>query len=652
LAQVRSSAYLFAMSDASKRMASPASAGEAFEIVEGPALAPFLLVCDHASNEIPAEYANLGLPAAELERHIAYDLGAASLTRALARRLDAPAVLSRFSRLVIDPNRGEDDPTLVMQLSDGAAIPGNTGADAAELERRLARFWRPYDAAIAAAIDRAIAAGNVPTLLSIHTFTPTWRGIPRPWHCAVLWDRDPRLAQPLLAALRAEGDLVVGDNASCPGRWRRIGIGRTKQPRRATCRRTTIDAPRRRRYIEQAAARGVQVADRTQVGIVGAGPAGLFLSHLLAREGIDCVILEARDRAYVEGRVRAGVLEQGTVDLMHELGAGERLKRECMVDRALEIRFSGNLIHLDLPALTGGKEVTIYGQQEVVKDLIAARLKAGGRIEFEAEVTALEGIDSDRPTIRYKKNGKDAALVCDIIAGCDGFHGICRGTIPEGALTLHDRVYPFGWLGILSESPPLKEMTYANHERGFALCSRRSPKISRHYVQCTPDEDITLWPDARIWDELHTRMDDQVRRELKEGRIFQKGVTPARSFVAAPMRHGRLFLAGDAAHIVPPTGAKGLNLAVADVRVLARALAELFLKNSSERIERYSDTCLRRVWKVVRFSNYMTLLLHRFPAHTPFDRQMQLAELDYVFTSRAAATAIAENYVGLPYEDD
>jgi p-hydroxybenzoate 3-monooxygenase len=336
---------------------------------------------------------------------------------------------------------------------------------------------------------------------------------------------------------------------------------------------------------------------------------------------------------------------------MHELGAGERLKRECMVDRALDIRFSGRRIHLDLPGLTGGKEVTIYGQQEVVKDLIAARLKAGGRIEFEAEAIALPGIDSDRPSIRYRKNGKEETLACDFIAGCDGFHGISRGAIPEGVLTLYDRVFPFGWLGILSESPPLTDMTYANHERGFALCSRRSPRISRLYVQCAPDEDLAHWPDARIWDELHLRIDDESRSELKEGRIFQKGVTPVRAFVAAPMSFGRLFLAGDAAHIVPPTGAKGLNLAVADVRVLARALVEYFRTGSSARLERYSDTCLRRIWKVVRYSSYMTTLLHRFPTHTPFERQVQLAELDYVLTSRAASTAIAENYVGLPFEE-
>jgi p-hydroxybenzoate 3-monooxygenase len=391
---------------------------------------------------------------------------------------------------------------------------------------------------------------------------------------------------------------------------------------------------------------------RTQVGIVGAGPAGLFLAHLITREGIDCVVLEARSRTYVEERVRAGVLEQGTVDLMHDLGVGERLTRECMVDHALDIRFAGGLIHLDLPALSNGKFVTIYGQQEVVKDLIAARLAAGGPILFEAEAVGLDGLTTNRPAIRYRQDGKEATLTCDIVAGCDGFHGVCRPAIPDNILTVYDRIFPFGWLGILSESPPIREMTYVNHDRGFALCSRRSPHISRLYLQCTPDEDLAAWPDARIWDELHVRIGDEYRSELTEGRILQKGVTPVRSFVAAPMRYGRLYLAGDSSHIVPPTGAKGLNLAAADVRVLARALSEFFRTGATERLERYSDTCLRRVWKVVRYSTYMTSLLHRFASHSPFERQVQLAELDYIAGSRAAATIIAENYIGLPFEDD
>ena len=387
---------------------------------------------------------------------------------------------------------------------------------------------------------------------------------------------------------------------------------------------------------------------RTQVGIIGAGPAGLFLALLLTREGIDCIVLEARSRDYVEGRVRAGVLEQGTVDLMHELGVADRLMRESMIDRFLDIRFEGQLIHMDLPGLAGGREVHIYGQQEVVKDLIAARLPVGPLL-FEAEALAIEGIDTGRPVIRFRHKGEQHTLECDVIAGCDGFHGIAREAIPEGALAIHDHIFPFGWLGILSESPPLADMTYANHDRGFALASRRSPRISRLYVQCAADEDPERWPDSRIWEELHIRLDAD-HAELAKGRIFQKGVTPVRSFVAEPMRHGRLFLAGDAAHIVPPTGAKGLNLAAADVRVLARALAAFLRRGDESLLERYSDTCLRRVWKTIRYSTYMTTLLHRFPDHSAFERRIQLAELDYIAGSRAAQTVVAENYVGLPME--
>ena len=391
---------------------------------------------------------------------------------------------------------------------------------------------------------------------------------------------------------------------------------------------------------------------RTQVGIVGAGPAGLFLSLLLQREGIDCVVLEAKSRDYVESRVRAGVLEQGTVDLMDELGAGERLHRESMPDPRLDIRFSGGIIHIDLSVLTPGRIVTVYGQQEVVKDLIATRLARGGSILFEAAATGLSGLDGKQPTIHYRKDGRDATIECDIVAGCDGFHGICRGAVPEDALTVYDRIFPFGWLGIVSESPPFTEMSYSNHARGFALASRRSPRISRLYVQCAPDEDLALWPDRRIWDELHTRLYDKDGGELVEGPILQKGVTPVRAYVAAPMRHGRMFLAGDAVHIVPPTGAKGLNLAVADVRVLARALIEFFRTGATERLDRYSDTCLKRVWKGVRYSNYMTSLLHRFEQHSPFERRVQLAELEYLAGSEAGRTVVAENYVGLPYEED
>ena len=390
----------------------------------------------------------------------------------------------------------------------------------------------------------------------------------------------------------------------------------------------------------------------TQVAIIGAGPAGLFLSHLLHREGIECVVLEARSRAYVEDRVRAGVLEQGTVDLMAELGLDQRLRRERMIDEAIDIRFKGKLIHVNFPELVAGKVVTIYGQQEVVKDLIAARIADGQPIEFEAEVTALEELDGERPTIRYRQRDIEHTFTCDVIAGCDGFHGIARASIPDSVLTTYDHVFPFGWLGILSESPPIKEMTYANHDDGFALCSRRSPKISRHYVQVAADEDAANWSDDRFWNALHVRMNDADRHEIVEGRIFQKGVTPVRAYVAAPMQYGRLYLAGDAAHIVPPTGAKGSKHAAAAVRVLARALTEFFRNRSMERLERYSDTCLRRVWKVVRYSWFMTSLLHRFPEHSAFERNIQLGELDYLLSSRAGRQTIAENYVGLPMEDE
>jgi p-hydroxybenzoate 3-monooxygenase len=390
---------------------------------------------------------------------------------------------------------------------------------------------------------------------------------------------------------------------------------------------------------------------RTQVGIIGAGPAGLFLAHLLYRDGIDCVVLEARSREHIEGRVRAGVLEQGTVDLMHELGLDERLHRECMIDKMLDIRFGGGLIHLDLPALTGGKCATIYGQQEVVKDLIAARFAAGAPLKFDAEVIGLDGIEGSRPTIHYRADRSEHTLACDFIVGCDGFHGVARDAFPEGAITTFDRVFPFGWLGVLSESPPIRDMTYVNHARGFALCSRRSSRVSRHYLQVPSDENPDRWPDERFWDELRVRLGDGAD-ELTTGHIFQKGVTPVRSFVAAPMRHGTLFLAGDAAHIVPPTGAKGLNLAVADVRVLARALSEFFRTGRADRLDRYSDTCLRRVWKTVRYSTYMTNLLHGFESHTPFERQLQQAELAYLSASPVGSAMVAENYVGLPFEDD
>jgi p-hydroxybenzoate 3-monooxygenase len=389
---------------------------------------------------------------------------------------------------------------------------------------------------------------------------------------------------------------------------------------------------------------------RTQVGIVGAGPAGLLLAHLLDRAGVDCVVLESRSREYCEERQRAGLLEQGTVDLLNDLGVGGRLAREGLVHHGLALRFEGVSHRIPLSELTGGKSVVIYGQTEVVKDLIAARLAAGRDFRFEAEALALEGLDTATPAIRFREHGREQTLTCDFVAGCDGFHGICRPAIPEAKLTIYDRDYPFGWIGILSDSPPVSdELIYVNHDRGFALFTMRTPHVSRLYLQCEADEDIANWPDERIWDELRRRLGDAP--ELPQGAVTQKNVTPMRSFVAAPMRHGALFLAGDAAHIVPPTGAKGLNLAAADVRVLARALIAFYAERSPRLLDRYSDVCLKRVWKAQRFSWWMTSMLHRFDNHTPFERRMQLAELDYITGSRAGMTTLAENYVGLPFED-
>jgi p-hydroxybenzoate 3-monooxygenase len=389
---------------------------------------------------------------------------------------------------------------------------------------------------------------------------------------------------------------------------------------------------------------------RTQVGIVGAGPAGLLLSFLLRREGIDSVILENRSRQYVEERVRAGLLEQGTVDLLTELGLADRLHREGLVHHGLALRFGGVSHRIPLTDLTG-KVVTIYGQNEIMKDLIDARLALGEPLHFEAEAVGLEDLDTTAPKIRFRQDGSEKTLTCDFVAGCDGFHGMCRPAIPGNALTIYDREYPFAWLGILSESRPVSdELVYVHHARGFALFTMRSPVLSRLYLQVTPDEDIANWPDARIWEELHLRLGDK-RGELEEGNVTQKAITPMRSFVAAPMRHGRLFIAGDAAHIVPPTGAKGLNLAAADVRVLARALSDYYRGGRHDLLDRYADICLRRVWKGQRFSWWMTSLLHRFDDHAEFDRQVQLAELDYLTGSPAAMTALAENYVGLPFEE-
>jgi p-hydroxybenzoate 3-monooxygenase len=386
---------------------------------------------------------------------------------------------------------------------------------------------------------------------------------------------------------------------------------------------------------------------RTQVGIVGAGPAGLVLSHLLHRRGIHSVVVEARSRQHCEQRVRAGVLEQGTVELLTEMGVGERMKREGLIHDGVEIRFRARGHRIDFKGLTG-RGITIYAQQEVVKDLIAARPGAEGEIFFEAESVTIHDFDSTSPKIRFHDDGEPSEVLCDFIAGCDGFHGVCRPSI-EKALTIYERVFPFAWLGILAAAPPSsEELIYCYHDRGFALHSMRTPEITRLYLQCAPDDDLAQWPDAKIWEELQTRLATGDGRRLTEGAILQKGITGLRSFVAEPMRYGRLYLAGDAAHIVPPTGAKGLNLAAADVRVLAAAFAEFYASGNQQLLDRYSETCLRRVWLVQRFSLWMTSTLHRIPGNDRFEEHRQLAELDYLTSSRAAAQTFAENYVGLP----
>jgi p-hydroxybenzoate 3-monooxygenase len=390
---------------------------------------------------------------------------------------------------------------------------------------------------------------------------------------------------------------------------------------------------------------------RTQVGIVGAGPAGLLLSHLLHLQGIDSVVLETRSREAIEATIRAGVLEQGTVDLLAETGVGERMKREGFLHHGIELRFGGAGHRIDLSRLTGGKAITVYAQHEVIKDLVKARLDAGGEIHFSVEDVSVFDLKSTAPLIRFRKDGVLHELACDVIAGCDGSHGVCRPSVPDRALTTYERVYPFGWFGILAQAPPsTEELIYNLHERGFALVSTRSREIQRLYFQCDPKEDTALWSDDRIWAELRTRLATRAGWKLIEGPILQKGVIGMRSFVVEPMQYGRLFLAGDSAHIVPPTGAKGLNLAVADVRVLSAALGAFYRTGRSDLLEGYSATCLRRIWKAQRFSWWMTSMLHRFPGSDPFQHQLQLAELDYVTSSTAAATALAENYVGLPMD--
>lgn len=391
------------------------------------------------------------------------------------------------------------------------------------------------------------------------------------------------------------------------------------------------------------------MSESTQVGIVGAGPSGLLLSQLLSQGGIENIVVEQRSRDYVESRIRAGVLEQGTVDLLVKAGVGTRLERERLIHDGFEIAFAGRRQRIDVKKYAG-RAMTVYGQTEITRDLIDARTAAGAEPRFECADSSIHDFDGERPRIRYRKDGREHEILCDVIAGCDGFHGVCRKSVPAQALQKFERVYPFGWLGVLSDTPPVAdELIYANHARGFALCSMRSPTRSRYYVQCAADEQTGRWPDARFWDELRARLPPEVAQTLMTGPSIEKGVAPLRSFVAEPMRFGRLFLVGDAAHIVPPTGAKGLNLAAADVRILHRALVEFFRTGSTALIERYSATCLDRIWKAVRFSWWFTSMTHRF-SDDAFNYRVQLAELDYFTASPAGLTSIAENYAGLPFE--
>jgi p-hydroxybenzoate 3-monooxygenase len=392
-----------------------------------------------------------------------------------------------------------------------------------------------------------------------------------------------------------------------------------------------------------------RVRMRTQVVIIGSGPSGLLLGQLLGKAGIETIVLEQKSRDYVLGRIRAGVLEQGTVGLIEEAGAAERLHREGLVHDGVEIAFDGALHRIDFKALTG-KTVTVYGQTEMTRDLMDARASIAAPTVYEALDVSLEGLETDRPIVRWRKDGEAHEIACDYVAGCDGFHGVARRSIPENVLRTYERVYPFGWLGVLVDRPPIAhELIYVNHERGFALCSMRSTTRSRYYLQCRLDERVEEWPDERFWDELGRRLDPAVAANLLTGASIEKSIAPLRSFVAEPMRFGRLFLAGDAAHIVPPTGAKGLNLAASDVAYLSRALIERYRSGSSEGLDAYPRKALARVWKAERFSWWMTQMLHRFPDSSDFDKKIQAAELDYLFDSKAAQTALAENYVGLPY---
>ena len=391
---------------------------------------------------------------------------------------------------------------------------------------------------------------------------------------------------------------------------------------------------------------------RTQVAIIGAGPAGLLLGQLLHRAGIANIIVERQDGAYILGRIRAGVLEQTTCDLLDEAGVGQRMHADGMVHHGIELCFGGARHRIDLAGLTGGKHVTVYGQTEVTRDLMDARAAAGLATVYHAKDVALHGFDGSTPRVTYSHGGEVHEIRCDFIAGCDGYHGVSRASVPPAALSIFEKVYPFGWLGVLADTPPVAhELIYSNHERGFALCSMRSLTRTRYYVQCALHDKVEQWSDTAFWDELRLRLDPQAAQALVTGPSIEKSIAPLRSFVAEPMRFGSLFLAGDAAHIVPPTGAKGLNLAASDVRFLSRAFIEHYTERSRAGIDRYSERCLRRIWKAERFSWWFTGLMHRFPETGAIGQKLQRAELDYLVGSTAASTAMAENYVGLPFED-
>lgn len=391
---------------------------------------------------------------------------------------------------------------------------------------------------------------------------------------------------------------------------------------------------------------------KTQVAIIGSGPSGLLLGHLLQRAGIDNIIIERKNPEYILSRIRAGVLEQGTVDLLREAGVSDRLEKEGLVHDGFKIAFDGRSEHINLKSLTGGKTVMVYGQTEVTRDLMDARSQTDGITIYDADAVTPHDMDTDNPYITFIKNGETVRIDCDYIAGCDGFHGISRQSIPAEKLKIYERIYPFGWLGVLADTPPVdEELIYARHERGFALCSMRSPSRTRYYVQVDANEKVEDWPDERFWAELKSRLPEEVAARLQTGPSIEKSIAPLRSFVVEPMQYGRLFLLGDAAHIVPPTGAKGLNLAASDVSTLYRILLKVYKEDRTDLIERYSQICLKRVWKAERFSWWMTSMLHKLPGMDDFSQRIQQTELDYFVSSEVGRKSLAENYVGLPYEN-